>query len=139
MRARVHTEEIDVPGYLIISEIAKGGMSTVLLAQRLEDNYEVVLKVIPLTGNEDPVVLKRFLREFNLISKLKHPNVVKIYERAFAENFAYIAMEYFPKGDLKMRMSKKIDPSTALSYLRQMALGFATSVTSAAPGQITMP
>jgi len=123
MSERLHAEDITVPGYRIISEIAKGGMSTVLLALRLDDNTNVVLKVIPLTGGEDPLALKMFMREFDLISKLDHPNVVKIFERAFAENFAYIAMEYFPRGDLKERMEKEIDSSTALFYLQQMALG----------------
>ena len=37
---------ITIPGYSIQKEIAKGGMSTVLLAKRLEDDLDVVLKVL---------------------------------------------------------------------------------------------
>ena len=42
-----------IPGYAIEKEIAKGGMSTVLLAKRLEDDLNVILKVLFTQGQED--------------------------------------------------------------------------------------
>jgi len=112
-----------IPGYTIQREIAKGGMSTVLLAKRLEDDLNVVLKVLYTQGQEDPSALKRFMQEYNLISAMKHPHVIRIYERAFASDFAYIALEYLPKGDLSRRIKGGVPAKTAMSYLRQIALG----------------
>jgi len=112
-----------IPGYSIEKEIAKGGMSTVLLATRLEDNLSVVLKVLFTQGQEDPSALKRFMQEYNLISAMDHPHVIRIYERAFATDFAYIALEYLPTGDLSKRIRSGIVAETALSYLKQIALG----------------
>ena len=48
---------------------------------------------------------------------------MEIYERAFASDFAYIAMEWFPDGDLKARIKKTIEPENIAPYLRQMAKG----------------
>ena len=112
-----------IPGYTIQKEIAKGGMSTVLLAKRREDDLDVVLKILYIKGLEDPGALKRFMQEYNLISAMKHPNIIRIYERAFADEFAYIALEYLPKGDLSKRIAEGISAETAMSYLRQIALG----------------
>jgi len=112
-----------IPGYTIQREIAKGGMSTVLLAKRIEDNMDVVVKVLYTQGQEDPTALKRFMQEYNLISVMQHPNIIHIYERAFATDFAYIVLEYLPEGDLSNRIHGGIPAETAMSYLRQIALG----------------
>ena len=114
---------IIIPGYSILKEIAKGGMSTVLLAKRLEDNLDVVLKVLFTKGLEDSSGLKRFIQEYDLISAMNHPHIIRIYERAFASEFAYIALEYLPQGDLSKRILDGISTETAMSYLRQIALG----------------
>ncbi len=84
---------IIIPGYSIRKEIAKGGMSTVLLAKRLEDDLDVVLKVLFTKGLEDSSGLKRFIQEYDLISAMNHPHIIRIYERAFASEFAYIALD----------------------------------------------
>lgn len=115
--------DIEVPGYKLISLIGHGGMSSVVLAERLEDGLQVVLKVMFTRGMQDPTALKRFMQEYNLLSNVNHPHVVRIYERAFAADFAYIAMEYFPAGDLAARIREGIRPAEALEYLRQMASG----------------
>jgi len=112
-----------IPGYTIQMEIAKGGMSTVMLATRLEDDLNVVLKILFTKGQENPDTLKRFMQEYNLISAMNHPHIIRIYERAFASDFAYIALEYLPQGDLSKRISEGISPEAAMSYLRQIALG----------------
>jgi eukaryotic-like serine/threonine-protein kinase len=114
---------LEVPGYKLLKVIGQGGMSSVVLAERLEDKLQVVLKVMFTRGMSDPTALKRFMQEYNLLSNVNHPHVVRIYERAFAADFAYIAMEYFPAGDLAARIREGIRPAEALEYLRQMASG----------------
>jgi tRNA A-37 threonylcarbamoyl transferase component Bud32/DNA-binding NarL/FixJ family response regulator len=114
---------LQIPGYRILSKIAKGGMSSVVLAQRLEDDLQVVLKVLFTESCNDPKALKRFMQEYTLIGQVRHPNVVRIYERAFARDYAYIAMEYFQGGDLNQRMKETISHLQAVDYLRQIAEG----------------
>jgi len=112
-----------VPGYELLREIGRGGMSVVLLAKPIEEDREVVLKIMFTEGHEDPLALKRFMQEYTLISCLDHPHIVSIEERAFASDFAYIAMENFPGGDLAKKLLTGIDLETALEYIRQMCMG----------------
>lgn len=94
-----------------------------MLAKRLEDDLNVVLKILYTKGQENSDTLKRFMQEYNLISAIDHPHIIRIYERAFATDFAYIALEYLPRGDLSKRILEGISPAAATSYLRQIALG----------------
>jgi serine/threonine-protein kinase PpkA len=83
----------------------------------------VVLKVLNLENNDDSSLLRRFMREYKLIAQIQHPNIVQIYERAFASTFAYIAMEYFSHGDLAERLKRGLDSRTAINYLHQITEG----------------
>jgi len=114
---------IVVPGYTISRKIGEGGMASIYLAERDEDQLKVVLKVLSLNNNDDSSLLRRFMREYKLIAQVEHPNIVQIYERAFASSFAYIAMEYFSHGDLAERLKKGLDSRTAISYLHQITEG----------------
>ncbi len=119
----IDENDISVPGYEIIKEVGEGAMSTVFLARRASGET-VVLKVFFIHSLEDSTMLRRFMQEYTIISDIGHPNVVKIYERAFGSNFAYIAMEYFPGGDLKSKMRHRgVSPEVALDYLFQIASG----------------
>ena len=115
---------IVVPGYTIISKIGEGGMASIYLAERDDDKLKVVLKVLSMQSSMyEPGLLRRFMREYKLIAQIQHPNIVQIYERAFASNFAYIAMEYFSYGDLAERLKLQIDTRTAINYLHQITEG----------------
>jgi len=110
-----------VPGYRLITPIAKGGMTTIFLAQRIEDDLEVVLKLLFTNRHQDDQLLRYFMQEYALISKLNHPYIIKIFERAFAKDFAYIAMEYLAAGNLAARLRKGVSEEKAIEYIRQMA------------------
>lgn len=112
-----------IPGYTIQREIAQGGMSTVFLGKRLEDNLDIILKILYTHEQKDSFALKRFMQEYDFISAIDNPHIVRIYERSFASDFAYITLEYLPKGDLSKRIQGGVAPETAMSYLRQITLG----------------
>ncbi len=114
---------IEVPGYRLEKKIGEGGMASIYLAEREEDQLKVVLKVLSLGEQGGSGLLRRFMREYKIIGQIDHPNVVQIHERAFASDFAYIAMEYFSHGDLAERLKAGIDGKTAISYLHQIAEG----------------
>jgi DNA-binding response OmpR family regulator len=114
---------VNILGHRFIRELAIGGTSMVYLAESERAGDMVVLKVLrdaPETGDQH-MQLSRFLQEYELISKIRHPNVVRIYDLGISDDHAYIAMEYFQRGDLRGRIAKGIEPKLALSYLAQMA------------------
>jgi serine/threonine protein kinase len=129
LRTGPHAEErsrfgpVTILGHRFVRELAVGGTSMVYLAESERAGEMVVLKVLreaPEAGELD-VQFARFLQEYELISKIRHPNVVRIFDLGIADDHAYIAMEYFPRGDLRVQIAKGIDRVTAVRYLAQLA------------------
>lgn len=109
-----------VEGYRLLRKIGEGGIATIYLAQPLAGGTAQVLKVLRMDPGAD---LQRFIQEYALLAQIDHPNVAKIHRQDFSAGNAYIAMEYFPLGDLRSRMRKALDPAIAVYYLKQIAAG----------------
>jgi DNA-binding response OmpR family regulator len=113
---------VTIRGHRFVRELAIGGTSMVYLAESERAGDMVVLKVLREAPESDPQLqFARFLQEYELISKIRHPNVVRIYDLGIADDHAYIAMEYFPLGDLRGHIASSLRPTEALSFLAQMA------------------
>ncbi|MFL6619872.1 MAG: protein kinase domain-containing protein [Povalibacter sp.] len=114
---------VTIRGHRFVRELAVGGNALVYLAESERAGDMVVLKVLNETAaSGDPhAQFARFLQEYELISRIRHPNVVRIYDLGIADDHAYIAMEYFSLGDLRGHIASGLRPAEALSYLRQMA------------------
>jgi CheY-like chemotaxis protein len=115
---------LTIRGYRFVRKLAESPVSAVYLAESLKTRSQVALKVLPQLsegdgGNGDS--FKRFLREYEIASGLRHPNVVRIYDFGIGDDYAYIAMEYFPKGDLRRHAKRGLEPRVATALLRQMA------------------
>jgi serine/threonine-protein kinase PpkA len=113
-----------IEGYRVLRKIGEGGMASIFLAQAAEGGAPQVLKVMRLDEGLEADALQRFIQEYALLAQIEHPNVARIHRQDFSLAHAYIAMEYFPLGDLRARMrGGTVDPATALSYIRQAAAG----------------
>jgi tRNA A-37 threonylcarbamoyl transferase component Bud32 len=114
-----------IQGHRFVRELAsnaEGSGTKVYLGESEVVGEMVVLKVLPLQeGESSKLAYARFLQEYETISRIRHPNVVRILDFGVADDHAYIAMEYFPKGDLRTRMNEPIAPRLALEWLGQMA------------------
>ena len=104
-----------VQGYRIVRKIGEGGMAKVYLAERERDGIQLALKILDPSLRADAVLLKRFEQEYKLLVSLENEHVARIYDQGFAGDNPFIAMEYFPGGDLKMRL---IQPVTSMGALR---------------------
>ncbi len=108
--------------YEILEELSSSDVSAVYLSREHETGRTVVLKVLhqtPDSGGE--VAFDRFLREYELIARLDHPSIVKIFDLGIADDHAYIAMEYCARGSLKRRITAGLNPDLAFRYMRQIA------------------
>ena len=86
-----------IGNYIFIREIGSGGMAHVLLAKDPSGEL-VALKV--LRKSRFKTGLARFRREFRALSRINHPNVIRV--EAYGDLFGhpYIAMEYVDGPDL---------------------------------------
>ena len=110
-------------GYRFVRQIGKGAMSTVYLAERIGDGQTVVLQVLDLTRTIDPSLVERFRLEAELIAGINSPFVVRIHDHGITEEYGFIAMEFFSRGDLKQRMEMGLTPEVALNYLTHIIYG----------------
>ena len=117
--------QLQIKGYRVQSKIGEGGMSNVFLAERESDGAQVALKILNARPSDDKQLLQRFIQESALISDIDHTNVVRIYDKGFTDDYAYIAMEYFTGGSLKDVIAKGLSPRQALSLLAQAAAALA--------------
>jgi serine/threonine protein kinase len=69
-----------IGAYDIVEKIAEGGMGTVYKGRHRGTGLVVAIKIVPPSAARNPVLLKRFEREFNAANGLEDPNIVKAIE-----------------------------------------------------------
>jgi serine/threonine protein kinase len=116
---------LNFANFLLIRVIGKGGSSTVYEAYDRKNKMTVALKVLSHAEH----ALSRFNREMASIQKLAHPNIVVAYEVGEFRHRAFIAMEYFVRGDLGryVREEGTLSEQDALRYVLQIANGLEQS------------
>ncbi len=112
---------LDISGYRILRTLGRGGMATVYLAEQQSVQREVALKVMSTTLLGDEQFGERFLREARIAAKLRHPNVVQVYDVGVSGEHHYIAMEYLPGGQVMGRDGSARPLSFALRIASQIA------------------
>jgi len=109
-------------GRRVIAKLYAGDLSSVYLAESEDGGERIALKVlrhVPDVGGGR--LFDRFLQEYEVIARVRHANVVRIFDLGIADDHAYIAMEYLAAGSLGERLRKALASETAAEYLRQIA------------------
>jgi DNA-binding NarL/FixJ family response regulator len=121
-RSDAESSGVDVPGYSIVKQIATSNFSQVFLARSERLRRNVVLKV--MNRGESPRELddaERFQREYEIISSITHRAIAEINDFGSLPRHLYLAMEYFPCGDLRDRLRNPLSVDESLYYLRAIA------------------
>src|ERR1044071_8088242 len=101
--------------YEIRSPIGAGGMGEVYLAQDVQLDRPVAIKLLPPQFTQDEDRLRRFKQEARNTSSLNHPNILTIFEIGEAEGAHYIATEFIDGVTLRQHMAgRRVKPSEAL-------------------------
>ena len=82
-----------IAGYRLLAHVGEGGTATVYKAEHPETGIAAV-KVLRTRLAQDPVAIKRFLREAEFGTRVSHPNIVKTYTYGQTEDLYYLAMEW---------------------------------------------
>ena len=80
-------------GYRLLTYVGEGGTATVYRAEHPERGAAAV-KVLRDRLSQDPVAVKRFLREAEFGTRVVHPNVVQTHEFGQADGRYYLALEW---------------------------------------------
>jgi serine/threonine-protein kinase len=106
---------VRVGKYEVVAHIATGGMGAVYKAIDTVLKREVALKVLPPDMASKPGALERFRREARNAARLRHENIVTIYEFDQNGTTFYLAMEFVEGIDLAEYIERKgrVDPEEA--------------------------
>jgi serine/threonine-protein kinase len=117
----MHMTEKRIGRYQVKSELGRGGMATVYLAQDPLIGRDVAVKVLPREFLHDPSFRGRFEREARTIAMLEHPAIVPIYDFGEQQGQPYLVMRYMRGGTLGDRIGKgPIPPEQTAEILRRI-------------------
>ena len=80
--------------YQVLERIGEGGMGSVYRAKQMPVGREIALKVLRRDLSDDAAAVRRFFHEAKVVSKLRHPNTVTLYDFGQSDDgLLFIAME----------------------------------------------
>ena len=114
------TAGLEIPHYTLLRRLGRSARASVWLAYSESLQRHVALKISQsLDGSQSD--LQQFAREYAAIAALQDRAVVQIFDHGVHEDREFLAMEYFPCGDLKQRMLHPLSSSEAAAYTRRVA------------------
>jgi WD40 repeat protein/serine/threonine protein kinase len=109
--------EPTVPGYEILGELGRGGMGVVYKARQVGLNRLVALKMILAGAHAGPKDLARFRHEAEAVARLRHSNIIQIFDVGESEGRQYFALEFMEGGSLVHKLQGDPQPLFAAAAL----------------------
>ena len=92
--------EPKITDFTLIKVLGVGSFGRVLLAQHKVTQAQYAIKAIDKRIPDNIEEKLYFRREIEIMQKINHPNVVKLYGHFEDNTYCYFVMEYIPKGNL---------------------------------------
>jgi len=110
-----------IVGYSIKKAVGEGGTAQVYQAEHPERGV-VALKVLRPRLAQDPVAVKRFLREAEFGSRVVHPNVVRTFDYGEADGVYFLALEWASGEPLELFLTRsgKLEPPVVARIIEQI-------------------
>ncbi len=111
-----------IPNFALKKFLGSGGAADVFLAVDLKHSRLVAIKVLARTRFANAVAVRRFIKEAQTISRLHHPNIVRIYGTGRINDLHYMVMEFLPESlKTRIRQRKQIGLQESLAIINQIA------------------
>ncbi len=104
--------------YRLIEVVGEGGMGRIYKAYDPALNRYVAVKILKV---DDPVLVKRFLREAKSQAKVDHPCICRVYEVGVHEGKPFIVMQYI-QGETLDRAHHEMPLEAKVRVIRDVAL-----------------
>jgi serine/threonine protein kinase len=109
------------PQLEILETLGRGGMGAVYKARQPRLDRLVALKILSPEKQGDPKFSERFEREARTLARLKHPNIVTIYDFGEVQGNFYLLMEFVDGLTLRQLLqTRKLSPNEALAIVPQI-------------------
>jgi serine/threonine protein kinase len=112
-----------IPGYEVLGELGRGGMGVVYRARQLNLKRLVALKMIRDGALAGPQQRARFRIEAEAAARMRHANIVAIYDVAEHQGRPYFAMELVEGPSLDRHLDGQPQPAAAAATLLRTLAG----------------
>ncbi|HUV88645.1 MAG TPA: SUMF1/EgtB/PvdO family nonheme iron enzyme [Anaerolineae bacterium] len=106
--------------YDILEQIGRGGMATVYKAYQPTLDRYVAVKVLTPGLAQDEDFVARFEREARAVARLRHRNILTVFDYGRQGGVFYLVMEYASGGALRERLGWPQDLAYAVSIVSQV-------------------
>jgi serine/threonine protein kinase len=96
--------------YFLREQVGVGGMATIYLAWDKLRNAKMALKVLHSEMARSGENFRMFIQEAEMLRKLEHPNIVRLYEFNREGNVAFLVMEWIDGKNLRQVISERNQP-----------------------------
>ena len=86
--------------FTVIQELGSGSFGHVILAQHKITQVKYAIKAIDKRNTVNIKEMPYFIREIEIMYRVHHPNVVKLFGHFEDNNYCYFIMEYIPGGNI---------------------------------------
>ena len=86
--------------FIVIKELGSGSYGHVFLAQHKITQVKYAIKAIDKRSAVNIQEMPYFVREIDIMYRVHHPNVVKLFGHFEDNNYCYFIMEYMPGGNI---------------------------------------
>ena len=111
--------------YNLVEKLGTGGMSVVWRAEDTIKRTEVAIKVLKVEYARDSKVKKRFEDEAVLMSRIDHPNIVRVFDVGQDGDKLYLVMEIVEFGSLSefLKLEGPLPPRWASEVMQSVLQG----------------
>jgi len=115
--------------YRVLELLGEGGMGVVFLADDLEHDRKVAIKVLlpELAGDEK--IVERFGREARTTASLDHPGIVRIYDQASDRGLHYFVMQFVEGKTLQDMLL--LEPRASIAFTTRVLCEAAAALAGA--------
>ncbi len=107
--------------YVLRERLGRGATSIVYHAHHPSLDRDVAIKVLAADLVEVPGFLERFRREARSVSRLRHPNIVTVFDFGTQDGITYMVSELLPGGTLASRLGRPLALDQARTVLAAIA------------------
>lgn len=120
----------ELGNYEVLGKVGQGGMGVIYQARQKDLNRVVALKVLRPDLGDNPEQLHRFKREAEAVAKLKHPNIISIFEIGYHQSIPFFSMDFVEGSSMEDWLGQdNPNPIQGLEFMEAIAraLGYAHS------------
>lgn len=123
----IFSDKNSLDDYIIGKQIGQGAYAVVRIGLHKPTNQKVAMKIYKKYKLEEPNRRKSVKREIKLMEKMKHVNIIQLYEIIDTEKYVILVMEYIGGGSLhgylKSKSNRRLEEYDAKRIFREILEG----------------